>query len=770
MERDPDTAIRPDTVADRLLEESWESRERRGSRRELSVEAAAAVLFGSVAAALLLVGGGLGAIHPMTVGVLIAIYAVVARVEFPVGAGHVIPTQLVLVPMLVILTPGAVPVAVAAGLSLATLPDWIRGRVAGRRMLSAVPDAWHAAGPAVVLLSAGSPRMGTGEIPLLAAALAAGCLVDLLSSLSRLRLAGIVVEWRVQLRVIATVWVVDACLAPLGFLAAFSARRQVLASLEVLPLVLLLWLLARDRSKRIDQAYARLKLVEHQRGRLRAAVGRLGDAFAAKLELHALLGTLLHGSLEAVDADAGWLTLSGLDGGSDLRAGDTEALRRLEAAPRVTGPPGHRGAVADQELWTIAVPISIPGAETIEGALCFARRARSFGVDEVATVDALVAKAQLAAGEILAHQQLREQVLTDALTGLGNRRRLTTDLSRTFERAASGQRAMLLLFDLDGFKSYNDTFGHLAGDALLSRLGAKLKEAVAPDGAAYRLGGDEFCARIDLDGGVPDELIARASAAMCESGAQFAVRGSLGVVLLPDEADTPEGAIQLADERMYAAKRGRPRTANSRTKSVLLETLQAMEPELDAEAELLSGLATRVSRRLGLQGEDLECVARAAQLHCVGKVGIPDTILNKPGPLTHEEWEFVRQQTLVGERLLSASESLRPVAVLVRARHERWDGRGYPDGRAGESIPLGSRIVAVCDAYGAMISERPYRRTLGHEDACRELRAGAGTQFDPAVVDAFLTEVEIAAQERLRDPVQDAAEHVRALLGAAAAR
>jgi diguanylate cyclase (GGDEF)-like protein len=765
MDRDHDTAIRPDTVVDRLLEASWESRERRGSRRELSVEAAAAVLFGSVAAALLLLSGAASAIHPFTACVLIGTYAVVARIEFPVGAGHVIPTQLMLVPMLVILPPAVVPPAVAAGLALATLPDWVRGRVAGRRMLSAVPDAWHAVGPAVVLIAAGSPRIGTGQIPLVVVALAASGLVDLASSLTRLWLAGIVVAWRVQLRVIATVWVVDACLAPLGLLAALSARHHPVAVLVVLPLALLLWLLAKDRSKRIDQAYARLKLVEHERGRLRAAVGRLGDAFAAKLELHALLGTLLHGSLEAVDADAGRLTLTGLAGWSDLWAGDAESTRILKAGPSVTAAPGGRAMLGETELWTIAVPIEIPASSAVVGALCFARRTRPFATEDVATVAELVAKAQLAAGEILGHQELREQVLTDALTGLGNRRRLTTDLSEAFERAAAGHRALLLLFDLDGFKNYNDTFGHLAGDALLTRLGAKLREAVSPSGAAYRLGGDEFCARIDLDGGVPDELIARASAAMCESGAQFSVGGSLGVVLLPDEADTPEAAIQLADERMYAAKRGRPRSTHSRTKSVLLETLHAMEPALDAEAELVSGLAVRVSRRLGLEGEELELVARAAQLHCVGKVGIPDTILNKPGPLTRPEWEFVRQHTLVGERLLSASSSLRPVAALVRARHERWDGRGYPDGRSEDSIPLGSRIIAVCDAYGAMCSERPYRHALGHEDACGELRAGAGTQFDPEVVRAFLTEVELAAQERLRDPVRDAAEHVRALLG-----
>jgi len=200
---------------------------------------------------------------------------------------------------------------------------------------------------------------------------------------------------------------------------------------------------------------------------------------------------------------------------------------------------------------------------------------------------------------------------------------------------------------------------------------------------------------------------------------------------------------------------------------VLLQSLQAIQPELDTEAERIGELAARVSRRLGLAGEELDTIGRAAHLHCVGKVGIPETILNKPGPLTRQEWEYMRRHTIVGERLLSASPALRPVAVLVRARHERWDGCGYPDGLAGEAIPLGARIVAVCDAYGAMISERPYRSALSHAEACGELRASAGTQFDPAVVEAFLAEVHAVDDEQLTDPVLDAAEHVRALLGSA---
>jgi diguanylate cyclase (GGDEF)-like protein len=765
MDRDHEQATRADTVVDQLLDETWETRERRGSRRELTVEAIAAVLFTGAAAALLTISPPAHVVRPGTACLLIAIYAIVARIEFPVGAGHVIPTQLVLVPMLVMLPPATVPLAVAAGLALSIVPDWLRGRVAFRRVLSAVPDGWHAIGPAAVLIAGGSPHIGGRQIPLVAAALTVSGLVDLASSMTRLSLAGIVVDWRVQLRVIAAVWAVDACLAPLGFIAGISARAHAAAALTVLPLALLLWLLARDRNKRIDQAHARLKLVEHERGRLRAAVGRLGDAFAAKLELEALLATLLNGSLDAVGAFSGRLALTGLPGWSDLGAGDDAGLRILEAGAGAARAPGARIRVDGGEAWAISIPMQIPGPSGVAGTLRFARRTHPFQEEDVATISELVGKAQLAAAEILGHHELREQALTDALTGLGNRRRLTSELSETFERAQAGHRSMLLLFDLDGFKNYNDTFGHLAGDALLTRMGAKLKAAVAPGGAAYRLGGDEFCARIDLDGGTPDELIARASGALVETGPQFAVRGSLGIVVLPDEADGPEAAIQLADERMYANKRGRGRGRDSKAKNVLLQSLQAIQPELDTEAERIGELAGRVARRLGLEGEDLDIVGRAAQLHCVGKVGIPDTILNKPGPLTRQEWEYMRRHTIVGERLLSASPALRPVAVLVRARHERWDGHGYPDALAGEAIPLGSRIVAVCDTYGAMISPRPYRPALSHAAACGELRASAGTQFDPAVVEAFMAEVQAAESEPVRDPVRDAAEHVRALLG-----
>ena len=178
------------SATEKLLERSWETRKRRASHRELIVDVIAAVLFGAAAGALLSWGGA-GALRPGIAALLIAVYALVVRIEFPVGASYVVPTQLILVPMLLMLPPAAVPLAVACGLVIGSSVDCALSRIAPRRVLSAIPDAWHSIGPAAVLLLAGSPVVGFGELPLLALALATGCLVDLATSLIRTRLAGV---------------------------------------------------------------------------------------------------------------------------------------------------------------------------------------------------------------------------------------------------------------------------------------------------------------------------------------------------------------------------------------------------------------------------------------------------------------------------------------------------------------------------------------------------------------------------------------------------
>jgi two-component system cell cycle response regulator len=325
----------------------------------------------------------------------------------------------------------------------------------------------------------------------------------------------------------------------------------------------------------------------------------------------------------------------------------------------------------------------------------------------------------------------RHEALTDSLTGLANRRKLLADLEAEIEAAREGEARLLVLFDLNGFKAYNDTFGHPAGDALLTRLAAKLTEAVAPDGAAYRMGGDEFCVLLPA----PEPDLHSVAQALWESGEGFDVTSAYGSALIPDDASTVSTALSVADERLYAHKELLAEISRGTAHEPLLRTLAEREPELRAHVADVSSLAVRVGEQLGLAPDELEELRLAAELHDVGKLAIPDIVLQKTGGLDATEWGFIHSHTLIGQRILSSAPALRPVGAIVRSTHENWDGTGYPDGLAGESIPLAARIIAACDAYSAMTSDRPYRAARTPEDAVAELRRCAGRQFDPHVAE-----------------------------------
>ena len=335
----------------------------------------------------------------------------------------------------------------------------------------------------------------------------------------------------------------------------------------------------------------------------------------------------------------------------------------------------------------------------------------------------------------------RGEAKTDPLTGLANRRALMDELTRRLA-VEPEDRFGLALFDLDGFKTYNDAYGHMAGDDLLRRLAARLRDSLPVGADAYRLGGDEFCALIPLADDSFGEVAARLSDMLAETGDGFHVSSSVGFVCVPDESADLRVILTLADRRMYHEKSRKRRSAGSQTRDALLSLLREREPGLDIHTQQVAGLAQRLGRELSLDAESLDEVVRAAELHDIGKLALPDSILSKPGPLTEEEWAFMRGHTLIGERILSSAPALLPVARIVRSSHERWDGGGYPDQLKGDDIPLGARIVFVCDAYNAMTSERPYSSPRTHEEALDEIRRCTGTQFDPYVTEAFLRVVD----------------------------
>jgi diguanylate cyclase (GGDEF)-like protein len=335
-------------------------------------------------------------------------------------------------------------------------------------------------------------------------------------------------------------------------------------------------------------------------------------------------------------------------------------------------------------------------------------------------------------------ERLTQQALHDPLTGLANRRSLVAGLEEGFAAATKERPLVLLLFDLDGFKAYNDTFGHPAGDALLVRLGKNLAAAMEHVGTAYRIGGDEFCVLASSAAHSTEALALTATAALSEYGEAFEVTASYGSVSLPTEATDVSEALRMADQRMYARKNlGSRASAGRQSADVLLRVLSERSPDLGIHLGEVTALAHAVATKLDLPDDQVAPLLQAASLHDVGKAAIPDEILNKPGPLDAEEFEFMRRHTMIGERILVGAPALANAAKLVRSSHERFDGGGYPDGLREDEIPLGSRIISVCDAYDAMTSHRPYRHAMSSDGALSELSGCAGTQFDPEVVDAF---------------------------------
>ena len=236
-------------------------------------------------------------------------------------------------------------------------------------------------------------------------------------------------------------------------------------------------------------------------------------------------------------------------------------------------------------------------------------------------------------------------------------------------------------------------------------------------------------------------------AALSERGEAFSIGCAYGSVVLPNEATTATDALRMADRRMYIRKSSGRASAGRQSSDVLLRALAERDSELGIHLGGVADLACATALRLGVPREDMEVTRQTALLHDVGKVAIPDEILSKPEPLDESEWAFMQRHTIIGERIISAAPALEAVATLVRSTHERYDGRGYPDGLAGDDIPLIARIVAVCDAYDAMVTNRTYRRAFDRSRAISEVRRSSGTQFDPKVVEAFVSALEAVGSD-----------------------
>jgi len=364
---------------------------------------------------------------------------------------------------------------------------------------------------------------------------------------------------------------------------------------------------------------------------------------------------------------------------------------------------------------------------------------------------------------------LSEAAHRDPLTDLLNRRGFQNVFDMELERARrAGQPLSLIVGDLDHFKRVNDARGHAAGDAVLRRVADAIRGAKRGFDSAARVGGEEFAVLApDSDEHGAYMLAERIRAAVHEAFADqedASLTISFGISTHPLHGQSADGLLRTADQALYAAKRlGRnrsvissaevpgilargSRSANGDTQVELgallnlAEALDVRDSGSPTHCHRVGRFAELTARELGLPPEGVERVRLAGILHDLGRVALPDSVVSKQGPLTDDEWAWVRAHPAIGARMVETTE-YEDIRSWILFHHERPDGHGYPEGRRAEEVPLESSIIAVADAYEAMISERPYRAALPLEDAADELRRESGRQFRADVVEALLQAV-----------------------------
>jgi diguanylate cyclase (GGDEF)-like protein/PAS domain S-box-containing protein len=416
------------------------------------------------------------------------------------------------------------------------------------------------------------------------------------------------------------------------------------------------------------------------------------------------------------------------------------------------------------------------------------------------------------------HAEMAERAITDSLTGLYNHAHFYQRLAEEIDRSKRYKRRFaVVMMDVDSFKQYNDSRGHQAGDDALRLLADCICTGIRHSDLAFRYGGDEFAAiLLNADSARAQTVVNRINrhiaAGLKKMDPQAAawLGLSAGVASYPEDATTVDELVQMADAALYNAKQlawarglteeeqaiespGYPQKLVHETQAGMLTTaasslatvlhdlgVSEVAAALDLRAIAAVGAASEIKDRymrghqeraslwaaalaedMGLPSEQVRNIRIAGLLHDIGKVSINDGILNKPGKLTEEEFAKVKRHAPLGaEIMLSEAEALQQLAAIVRYHHEHFDGTGYPDGLAGEQIPLEARIMSVVDVFDAMTHERSYRKALSREEAIAEIERGAGTQFDPAVVKAFLALAKRRSEEAAA-PAQAASEDRR---------
>ena len=555
---------------------------------------------------------------------------------------------------------------------------------------------------------------------------------------------------------------------------------------------------------------ARLEAEARARARARQdeALVRAARALNASLELGDVLRTLSSEAALAVDADiTGRLPRQRGDrrhwrprattsptAGTGSRSPPARARRARCWPPASRSSPAtttaRRPSPATQALRQFRSAVAVPMAwnDELKGALSVGwTQLRRIDAEDVRTLEAIADLATVACCNAETYEEVQQAARTDALTGLLNHGAMQVRLREEIARAQrDGTVLSCVILDLDDFKRVNDSRGHQAGDELLRGVADLLRAELRPYDQVARYGGDEFVLLLpgsdEATACQVAERVRDAVAAEAEPGSRLELAGacSLGVAQWHEPLDAA-ALLEHADRALLLAKRtgkGRVAVANAdierelallhadRGSPAAVQALAAAIEERDhytrEHSDQVVHMARGVALILGLATAKVERIAHAALLHDVGKLGVPHEILHKRGPLTEEEWAVMAEHPVAGERILLRIPELAPIAPIVRHEHEHWDGSGYPDRLRGHNIPIGSRIILACDAYEAMTTPRPYRPAMTHEQAVEELKAGAGSTYDPEVVDALLDLLGVDRPARARPRARRAAGRARA--------
>jgi diguanylate cyclase (GGDEF)-like protein/putative nucleotidyltransferase with HDIG domain len=419
----------------------------------------------------------------------------------------------------------------------------------------------------------------------------------------------------------------------------------------------------------------------------------------------------------------------------------------------------------------VYLPLSIKD-QSIGSLIVGSRRPGAYSDKQVKLLEqvALQIATPIENSQLYARAEQRSRI--DELTGLFNRRHFEERLKEEVSRHSRyGNVFSLLMLDLDNFKSYNDIYGHPSGDILLNQVGRIIKSAIRSADQAFRYGGDEFVVILPQtttnDARIVAERVREGVAKEMEKK-KIAVTCSIGLASYPADGVLSGELVTVADTALYFAKRtgGNRLYLSSTILSepveyagisarrnglsaiyALVSTVETRDPYTYGHSRKVNTYAVALAEAIGLSPEDVSRVSTAALLHDIGKIGVPDKVLNKKGKLSKEDWEAIKSHPRLGANIVGNIPNLVACVSSILHHHERWDGGGYPEGLKGEEISIEARILAIADSFEAMTSSRPYRAALCNEKAIEELRRCAGSQFDPELVEVFIGIIEAGLPE-----------------------